>query len=191
MKNKKNQKKFIYKKIEKRQRSCWVLQKGEGLFISLKALCGLLQLKISNIGTAWTCRIYIKVLIAYNMRAISMKDAFCHFWRIGRFFRTRWHIISLWQKMRSKRLFQSATRRRSYYNLFAHVFIFDASLSFCILIFFIPYLCVFHFSFFSFFSFSSLNIIGAFSFFVFLSLCFSYFIYLLTYYLSHGYLSNI
>ena len=42
MKNKKNQKKFIYKKIEKRQRSCWVLQKGEGLFISLKALCGLL-----------------------------------------------------------------------------------------------------------------------------------------------------
>ena len=37
MKNKKITKKIIYK-IEKRQRSCWALQKGDGLFISLKAL---------------------------------------------------------------------------------------------------------------------------------------------------------
>ena len=34
-------------------------KRGGGLFISLEAFGSLLWLKISNIGTAWTCRTYI------------------------------------------------------------------------------------------------------------------------------------
>ena len=77
MKNKKNHKKnsknnfyskakIFRKNFLRSQRSDWALQKGDGLFISLEVLCSPMWLKISNIGTAWTCRVYIRVLIAYN-----------------------------------------------------------------------------------------------------------------------------
>ena len=76
-----------------------MLQKGDGLFVSLEALCGLPWLKISNICTARTCRVYIRMLIAYNIRAISMEDAFLPlFAHWKRFFKARWYIISSWQK---------------------------------------------------------------------------------------------
>ena len=75
-----------------------MLQKGGWSFYCFVMFRGLSWLKISNIGTAWTCRIYIRMLIAYNMRAISMEDAFVAFLHIGSVFRTRWYIVSSWQK---------------------------------------------------------------------------------------------
>ena len=104
---KKNQKKIIYK-IEKRQRSDWMLQKGWWSFYCSAVFRGLLRLKISNIGTARTCRVYIRVLIAYNMRAISMEDAFWRFWRIiSAFLRLNGILHHLNKNKRLKRVFRA------------------------------------------------------------------------------------
>ena len=100
---------------------------------------------------------------------------------------SRWYITSSWQKYALKTVISCQQNGGSLYLFTLRGRLHVTSPSFLHSIFFNPYLCVFHFSFFSFFSFSSLNIIGAFSFFVFLSLCFSYFVYLLSF---HGYLSN-
>ena len=59
--------KFSEKIFLRSQRSSWALQRGDGLFISLGSVFRLSWLKISNTGTARTCRTYIMWLIIYNM----------------------------------------------------------------------------------------------------------------------------
>lgn len=57
-----------------------MLQKGDGIFVSLEVFGSLSWLKISNTGMRRTCRIYIVRIIIYNMRVIRKNgifDAFC------------------------------------------------------------------------------------------------------------------
>ena len=152
------------------QRSNRALQKGDGLFVSLEAFDSLSWLKISNIGTARTCRVYIRMLIAYNMRAISMEDAFCRFSCAGSVFKADGILYHCGKKCARSGCFGQRLGG-ALILITLRGFIFDASPSFCIL-FFIPYLCVFHFSLFLFFLFFV---------FVFTTL---------VYYRSYAYLSN-